>query len=62
MRVTEIPSLVPVMEAVVVSVAVTVWRPSVLRVTENVPVPATRAKLVGRVAAVSLLVMATVPV
>jgi hypothetical protein len=57
-----IPGDVPVIEEVLVSVAVIVCRPVVLKVIVNVPVPAESAALVGSVAALSLLVIATVPV
>ena len=57
--------LVPVIELVVVSVAVTVWLPAVRKVALNVcrPLsPAAKAKLAGNVAAPSVLVTWTVPV
>jgi len=49
-----------VLEPSLMSVAVTVRVPTVLRVRLNVLVPATRAALAGRVAAASLEVIATV--
>ena len=52
---------VPVIELVTVSVAVRVWLPRVLRVAENVPVPAVRVEFAGKVAAPSVLVKCTVP-
>jgi hypothetical protein len=51
----------PVSEAVRVSVAVTDWRPVVLRVTVNMPVPLVSVELAGSVAAESELVKWTVP-
>src|SRR5438876_11205195 len=54
-------TLVPVIELFTVSVAVMVWAPIVSRVAENVPVPAVRVLLAGRVAAASVLVKWTVP-
>src|SRR5438067_10773540 len=46
---------------VTVSVAVTVWLPAVLSVTENVPVPPVRVALAGRTAWASVLVKCAVP-
>jgi hypothetical protein len=51
----------PVIEGLIVSVAVTVWGPTVFRVTAKVPVPLVRALSGGRMAAPSLLVIWTVP-
>lgn len=53
---------VPVVDAVVVSVAVTVCAPAVLKVTGNVPTPFVSVAFAGRTAWPSLLVMCTVPV
>src|SRR5260370_1393934 len=53
--------LMPVIELVTVSVAMTVWLPAVSRVTLKVPVPLTRVELGGRTAWPSLLVKRTVP-
>jgi hypothetical protein len=52
---------VPVMSAVVVSVAVTVWLPAVFRVNWNIPVPFDRTESAGRLAAASELVKCTMP-
>ena len=52
----------PVMLAVTVSVAVTVWLGAVLRVMENVPPPLVNWELPGKTAAPSLLLKWTVPV
>ena len=49
----------PVIEPV--PVAVTVWLPAVLRVTVNVPTPATSALADSRTAAPSVLVRVTIP-
>jgi hypothetical protein len=46
-------ALVPVIDAVTVSVAVIVWLPAVLSVTENVPMPLVSVLLAGRIAAPS---------
>jgi hypothetical protein len=54
--------LVPMMLAVTVSVAVSVWGPAVCRVALKVPVPAVKVLLAGRLAVPSLLVKWTVPV
>jgi hypothetical protein len=53
---------VPVIEEVTVSVAVTVWLPSVFKVTWNTPVPLESVEFGGSIAAGSLLVICTVPV
>jgi hypothetical protein len=53
--------LVPVTELATVSVAVTVWLPADLSVTETVPVPLVKVVLLGRTADPSLLVKRTVP-
>ncbi len=53
--------VVPVTELATVSVAVTVWLPADLSVTETVPVPLVKVVLLGRTAAPSLLVKRTVP-
>jgi len=53
---------VPVIEAVTVSVAVTVWLPSVFRVTWNSPLPFVKVVFAGSTAAPSVLVKCTVPV
>ncbi len=60
--VTSMPGEVPVIELVLVSVAVIVCRPVVPNVIENVPTPAVNVMLEGSVAALSLLVIATVPI
>jgi hypothetical protein len=60
--VTRIDGEVPVIDEVLVSVAVTLCRPGVFRVTVNVPTPAVNVIFAGKVAALSVLVMATVPV
>ena len=59
---TVIAAVVPVIEAVTVSVAVTVCEPAVLSVTEKFPVPAVRVAFAGKTAWPSLLVMCTIPV
>jgi hypothetical protein len=51
----------PVIEEVIVSVAVTVQAPAVFRVTGNVPVPLVSVVSEGSVAALSELVKCTVP-
>ena len=53
---------VPVIVEVTVSVAVTVWVPSVFSVTWNPPDPVVNVAFAGRTAAPSLLVICTVPV
>jgi hypothetical protein len=58
---TAMALVVPVTELATVSVAVTVWLPPVLRVTETVPVPLVKVVLLGRTADPSLLVKWTVP-
>ena len=58
---TVIEAVVPVIDAVTVSVAVTVWLPAVFRVVENDPVPAVKLVLENSVAAPSVLVKCTVP-
>jgi hypothetical protein len=52
---------VPAMDAVVVSVAVTVWTPAVSRVTVKLPDPIGSADAGGRAAAGSLLDKRTIP-
>ena len=59
---TEIEPLVPVIELLTVSFAVTVCSPAVFNVTENVPTPLVSAASEGRVAKPSVLVKCTVPV
>lgn len=59
---TAIVSDMPVIEGVIVSVAVTVWEPIVFNVTEKVPDPFVRVMSAGRFASTSLLVKRTVPV
>ena len=59
---TVIALLVWLRAALLVSVAVTVRWPAVLRVTVNVPTPPISVLLAGSKAAGSLLVIATVPV
>ena len=58
---TAIVLLVPVIEAVTVSVAVIVWLPAVLSVALNVPAPFVRVLSAGNVALPSVLVKWTVP-
>ena len=53
---------VPVIELVVVSVAVMVWLPAVLSVAENVPTPLVSVAFAGNTAWPSVLVKCTVPV
>ena len=53
--------LVPVIEALPLSVAVIVWLPAVFKVALNVPAPFVTVLLFGNVAAPSLLVKWTVP-
>jgi hypothetical protein len=53
---------VPAIDAVTVSVAVTVCAPAVFKVTENVPTPFVSIEFAGSTAAPSLLVKWTVPV
>ena len=53
---------VPLIVAVTVSVAVTVWLPAVFRVTWNTPVPLESVEFAGNTAAPSVLVKCTVPV
>ena len=53
---------VPVIVAVTVSVAVTVWLPTVLNVTGKVPAPLVRVVFAGKIADASELVKCTVPV
>ena len=52
---------VPVMDDVVVSVAVIVWFPAVFSVAENVPTPFVNVESAGNVDPPSLLVKCTVP-
>ena len=56
---TSTAALVPSIELVVLSVAVMVWSPAVLRVMVNVPVPSVRAEAAGSEAAESDEVIAT---
>jgi hypothetical protein len=58
---TLIVLVVPVIEPVTVSVAVTVWLPAVLSVTDTVFVPFAKVVLVGTTAAPSLLAKWIVP-
>ena len=58
---TSIADEVPVIEAVTVSVAATVWLPAVPRVAEKVPVPFVSLELAGSTARLSLLEKWTVP-
>src|SRR5437764_911526 len=58
---TAMAALVPVMELVTRSVAVTVWLPAVLRVALKEPAPPVRVLLAGRTAWASLLLKWTVP-
>ena len=58
---TRIDFVEPVIEAVTVSVAVTVWLPVVFSVAEKVPVPFVSAEFAGRTAWLSVLVKCTVP-
>ena len=58
---TEIELVVPVIELVTVSVAVTVCAPAVFNVTENMPTPLVSVPFAGRVARPSVLVKCTVP-
>src|SRR6516162_7271377 len=53
--------LLPVIELLAVSVAVTVWLPAVFRVALKLPTPLVRVALAGRLAWPSLLVKWTVP-
>ncbi len=53
--------LVPVIEEVVVSVAVIVWLPAVSSVTLKVPTPLVSVASAGKDAAASLLVKCTIP-
>ena len=54
--------LVPVMEAVTASVAVSVWLPAVCRVALKTPTLLVKVASAGKVAAASLLLKWTVPV
>jgi hypothetical protein len=58
---TMIVAVVPVVERVIVSVAVTARAPTVFRVTGNIPVPLVRVVSAGSIAALSELVKCTVP-
>ncbi len=58
---TVIAPEVPVIDGVMVSVAVTVLLPAVFKVTEKTLTPLVRAEFAGSTAFVSLLVMATIP-
>ncbi len=58
---TAIVLLVPVIEEVVVSVAVMVWLPAVSKVTLKVPTPLVSVASAGKDAPASLLVKCTVP-
>jgi len=51
--VTTAAALMPVIELVVVSVAVMVWLPTVLKVAVNVPTPSASAEVAGSLAAES---------
>ncbi len=51
----------PVIDVVVVSVAVIVWLPAVSRVTLKVPTPSVTVASAGKYAPASLLVKCTVP-
>ena len=59
---TMIVLLVPVMELLLVSVAVIVWLPTVRSVALKLPVPFVSVLLAGKVAFGSVLVNCTVPV
>ena len=59
--VTKIGFEVPVIETVIVSVAVIVWLPTVFSVAEKVPVPFVSVELAGSTAWPSVLVKCTVP-
>ena len=59
---TEIEFDVPAMEAVTVSMAVIVWPPKDLNVTEKLPTPLIILESAGRIAWASVLVICTVPV
>lgn len=59
---TVIAPVMPVIEAVTVSVAVTVCVPTVFSVTEKIPVPLMSVLFAGRTACPSVLVKCTVPV
>jgi hypothetical protein len=61
-EITPIAFDVPVIVAVTVSVAVTVWLPTVLNVTEKIPVPLVSVVFAGSTAEGSVLVKCTVPV
>jgi hypothetical protein len=58
---TKIGLLVPVMEGLLVSVAVIVWYPSVLSVGINMPIPLGKGESGGRYGWWSVLVKCTVP-
>ena len=58
---TTMMPLVPLMEALTVSVPVIVWFPSVLRVALNIPTPEESVLLAGNTAIASVLVKWTVP-
>ena len=58
---TSMEPLVPVMEDVVVSVAVIVWIPLVSSVAVKVPTPLVNVLFAGRLARRSVLVKVTVP-
>src|SRR5258708_13744741 len=58
---TAIVLLVPVIDAVTVSVAVIVWLPAVSSVALNVPTPLTTAEFTAKLPAPSQLVKCTVP-
>jgi hypothetical protein len=59
--VTLIEFELPVIEALTVSVAITVWVPTVFNVTEKVPAPPVNIEFPGNEAWGSLLVKCTVP-
>ena len=52
---------VPLIEGDAVSVAVTVWLPEVVRVTENLPAPLVSREFAASTALLSVLVRCTVP-
>jgi hypothetical protein len=55
------PPLVPSIEPLLLSVAVSVWLPVVLNVTKTVALPLLNEVGLGRLAALSLLLKSTVP-
>ena len=58
---TSIAFEVPLIEAVIVSVAVMVWVPVVCNVVEKVPIPSVSVEFAGSVAFASVLEKCTVP-